>query len=61
MLSGKKSDLKKHLSLKKPSWTHHVVAQNTHEQSLEMDRQQEPRRDRETAPDAERAERIETR
>lgn len=61
MLFGKKSDLKNHLSMKKPSWTHHVVAQGAHEQNLEMERQQEPPQDRGTRPDADRPEPGQTR
>jgi hypothetical protein len=36
MIFGKKSDLKNHLSVKKPTWTHKVMAHSPHEQSSEM-------------------------
>ena len=48
MIFGKKSDLKNHLSVKKPTWSHKVMAHGPHEQNLEMERQEEspPERDR---------------
>ena len=42
MLSGKKSDLKNHLSAKHPTWAHKVMAKPAHERPGEMERQKGP-------------------
>jgi hypothetical protein len=48
MIFGKKSDLKSHLSMKRPSWTHKVVAHNAaHEENPEMERQEASPQERE--------------
>jgi hypothetical protein len=61
MIFGKKSDLKNHLSAKKPTWAHKVMAHSAHEQSLEMARQEESPPERDPPPKAERSEPIEPR
>jgi hypothetical protein len=58
MIFGKKSDLKNHLSLKKPTWAHKVVAHSVHEQNLEMERQEESLQERDPPLKAERSEPI---
>jgi len=61
MIFGKKSDLKNHLSMKKPSWTHHVVARNPHEEILESQRQEESAPTASSTPKAEGSEPIQPR
>ena len=61
MIFGKKSDLKNHLSMKKPSWTHHVVARNPLEQDLEMERREESPPENEPPSRAERSEPMQSR
>ena len=65
MIFGKKSDLKTHLSVKRPTWTHKVVAHNPLEQNLELEsqemenRQQSPP-DQEPPPKSMRSEPMQT-
>jgi hypothetical protein len=61
MLFGKKSDLKNHLSAKRPTWSHKVTGHSTHEQNLEMERLEESPPERDPAPKAERSEPIQPR
>jgi hypothetical protein len=56
MIFGKKSDLKSHLSVKRPTWSHKVVAHSAHEQNLEMERQEKSPPERDLPPKAERSE-----
>jgi len=66
MIFGKKSDLKTHLSTKRPTWTHKVVAHSPLEENLEMERlemknQDQSRPDRDPPPGSERLEPIQPR
>jgi hypothetical protein len=61
MIFGKKSDLKNHLSMKKPSWSHHVVARNPLEQDLEMKSHEESAPENESPSRAERSEPMQSR
>jgi hypothetical protein len=61
MIFGKKSDLKTHLSVKRPSWSHKVMVHSGHEQTLEMERREESPPDREPPRNAERPEPIQPR
>src|ERR1700733_9391242 len=54
MIFGKKSDLKNHLSVKKSTWAHKVVARSPHEQNSEMERERESPPERDLPPKAER-------
>jgi hypothetical protein len=56
MLLGKKSALKNHLSVKKQTWAHKVIAHGPHEQNMETERYEESRPDRDPLPTAERSE-----
>jgi hypothetical protein len=58
MIFGKKSDLKNHLSVKKPTWSHKVIARSAHEQNLEIEGREEPPPERDPPPKAERWEPI---
>jgi hypothetical protein len=61
MIFGKNSDLKNHLSAKKPTWTHKVMVRSPHEQSSEMARKEESPSERDPPLRAERSESIESR
>jgi hypothetical protein len=61
MIFGKKSDLKSHLSMKRPSWTHKVVAHSALEPNQEMDRQEASPPQREPPPNADRPEPMRSR
>jgi hypothetical protein len=61
MIFGKKSDLKKHLSVKRQTWAHKVVAHSPLEHSLETELREEPPPDRDPAPKTERPEPVRTR
>jgi hypothetical protein len=50
MIFGKKSDLKKHLSVKRPTWAHKVVAHSPLEHNQEMERREESLPDRDPPP-----------
>ena len=54
MIFGKKSDLKSHLSMKRPSWTHKVVAHNALEPNQKTDTQQASAPEREPPPNPDR-------
>jgi hypothetical protein len=58
MIFGKKSDLKNHLSVKRPTWSHKVTARGAHEEDLEMERQEESPPKMDAPPKAERSEPI---
>jgi hypothetical protein len=58
MILGKKSDVKNHLSGKKPTWSHKVMAHSAHEQNLEMERREESPPATDSPPKAERLEPI---
>ena len=53
MILGKKSDVKNHLSAKRPTWSHKVMAHNANEQNLEMKRREEPPPATDSPPKAE--------
>jgi hypothetical protein len=53
MLSGKKSDLKNHLSAKHPTWSHKVMAHGAHEQTGGMERHEEQLPERDPPPKTE--------
>jgi hypothetical protein len=61
MIFGKKSDLKNHLSVKKPTWSHKVMARSAHEQNLEMEGGEESPPERDPPPKAERSEPMQAR
>jgi hypothetical protein len=61
MIFGKKSDLKNHLSAKRPTWSHKVVAHSAHELNMEMELQEESPPKRDPPPNAERSEQIQPR
>lgn len=61
MIFGKKSDLKKHLSVKRPTWTHKVMVHSPLEHNQEMERREESPPDRDPPPGYERTEPIQTR
>jgi hypothetical protein len=61
MIFGKKSDLKNHLSMKKPTWTHHVMAHCAHEQDLEMEDREESRPEMDPPTRTERSEPLQPR
>lgn len=61
MIFGKKSDLKSHLSVKRPSWAHKVVVHSPLEHNPEMERREESPPDRDPPPKAERSEPIQPR
>jgi hypothetical protein len=61
MIFGKKSDLKNHLSVKKPTWSHKVMARSAHEQNLEMEPQEESPPQSDPPREAERSEPIQPR
>jgi hypothetical protein len=56
MIFGKKSDLKTHLSAKRPTWSHKVVVHNPLEHKMEMDRRDELPPERDPPPGIERVE-----
>jgi hypothetical protein len=58
MIFGKKSDLKTHLSVKRPTWSHKVIAHSALEQNSEMERREEPPPERNPPPRNERSESI---
>jgi hypothetical protein len=58
MIFGKKSDLKKHLSVKRPTWVHKVVAHSPLEHNLEMERGEESPPDRDPPPRMDRPEGV---
>jgi hypothetical protein len=53
MLSGKKSDLKNHLSAKHPTWAHKVIAKPTHDRTFDTDLQRRSSPERDPPPKAE--------
>jgi hypothetical protein len=59
MILGNKSDLKKHLSVKRPTWAHKVVTHSPLEHNMGMERREESTPDRDTAPRADRSEPME--
>jgi hypothetical protein len=61
MIFGKKSDLKNHLSGKRPTWSHKVMAHGAHEENLEMERREESPPEKDPSPNAERPEPIQPR
>jgi hypothetical protein len=61
MIFGRKSDLKSHLSLKRPTWSHKVTAQTIHEQNLETKRQEASPLERDPSFKAEPSEPIQPR
>jgi hypothetical protein len=58
MIFGKKSDLKKHLSVKRPTWAHKVVAHSPLEHNLDMERREESPPERDPPPRMDRPEGI---
>jgi hypothetical protein len=56
MIFGKKSDLKNHLSLKHPTFTHKVIARVGHDQTSETDTEKETSPARDPAPRVEGSE-----
>ena len=56
MIFGKKSELKSHLSVKRPTWTHKVVAHNPLEHKMELERREELPPERDPPPGSERRE-----
>jgi len=50
MFSGKKSDLKNHLSAKHPTFTHKVVARGAKDQMVETTRQEKSLPERDVPP-----------
>ena len=56
MIFGKKSDLKSHLSVKKPTWSHKVVAHSALEPNLATDPREESLPERDPQPKTERSE-----
>jgi hypothetical protein len=58
MIFGKKTDLKNHLSVKRPTWAHKVMVRSEHEQNLEMDRREESPPERDPTPQDEWSEPI---
>jgi len=56
MILGNKSDLKKHLSVKRPTWAHKVVVHSPLEHTLEMGRREESPPDRDPPPGNDRTE-----
>lgn len=61
MILGNKSDLKKHLSVKRPTWAHKVLVHSPLEHSPEMERREESPPDRDTPPKTEWPEPIQPR
>jgi hypothetical protein len=61
MIFGKKSDLKNHLSTKKPTWAHKVVAHSTLEQNPAIDRHEDSPPERNPTSEADRSEPIQPR
>jgi len=69
MIFGNKSDLKKHLSVKRPTWAHKVVAHSPLEHNLErnlernqeMERREESPADRDPPPITDRPESMQSR
>jgi hypothetical protein len=61
MIFGHKSDLKNHLSAKKPTFSHKVVARPTHGVTMEMDFQEEHLPEEDHPPKFEDRELVETR
>jgi hypothetical protein len=61
MIFGKKSDLKSHLSTKKPTWAHKVVVHNAHEQHPTMERHEESPPQKNPELDEEQSEPIRSR
>ncbi len=61
MIFGKKPDLKNHLSVKRPTWAHKVVARGPHEQNSATEPQGEPTPENERTPKVERPESDQTR
>jgi hypothetical protein len=53
MLSGKKSDLKNHLSHKHRTWAHKVMAKPAHDQAFKPDPQMKTFPERDPPPKAE--------
>jgi len=61
MILGNKSDLKKHLSVKRPTWAHKVVVHSQLEHSQEMERREESLPDRDSPPKVDRPEPMQSR
>ena len=69
MIFGNKSDLKKHLSVKRPTWAHKVVAHSALEHTMEdnlernqeMERREESPADRDPPPHTDRPESMQSR
>jgi hypothetical protein len=61
MIFGKKPDLKNHLSVKKSTFTHKVMARSAHEQNLDMERHEGSPLKRDPPSKAERLEPIQPR
>jgi hypothetical protein len=61
MIFGKKSDLKNHLSAKRPTFSHKVMARGAHEQNMEMERQEKSPPQRDPSPKTEVSEPIQPR
>ena len=73
MIFGNKSDLKKHLSVKRPTWAHKVVAHSPLEHNLEhnlernlernqeMERREESPANRDAPPHTDRPESMQSR
>jgi hypothetical protein len=61
MILGNKSDLKKHLSVKRPTWAHKVMAHSPLEHNLEMELREESLPDRDPPSKNERSEPMQSR
>jgi hypothetical protein len=61
MIFGKKSDLKSHLAVKRPTWSHKVTAHSAHEKNLEMEPREQSPPERDTPHRVERPELIQPR
>jgi hypothetical protein len=61
MILGNKSDLKKHLSVKRPTWAHKVVVHSPLEHNQEMERREESFPDRDAPLKTERSEPMQSR
>jgi hypothetical protein len=61
MLFGKKSDLKNHLSAKRPTFSHKVMAHGAHEQNVETERKEQSLPEKDSPPKTEASERIQPR
>ena len=61
MIFGKKSDLKSHLSVKRPTWAHKVVVHGEHEINPQTEPQEESPLERDSATIAQRSEPIQPR